>query len=64
MVVGGVYWYVGWCRQLESESSSCAKLHQQLQKMSTDLEASLSDLEATNISNMLLRQQVKCGWSV
>ena len=46
------------CRQLESECSSSAKIHQQLEKASSDLEASLGDLEASRIANMLLKQQV------
>ena len=46
------------CRQLESEGNNCTKLHQQLEKVSQDLEASLADLEANRISNLLLKQQV------
>lgn len=45
-------------RQLESECSSNARIHQQLEKASSDLEASLGDLEASRIANMLLKQQV------
>ena len=45
-------------RQVESEGKNCGKLHQQLEKMSQDLEASLSELEANKISNLLLKQQV------
>ena len=45
-------------RQLESESANSAKVHEQLEKTSTDLEACLGDLEARNIANMLLKQQV------
>ena len=61
MAVGGVCSSVHiiiLCSQLEREGSACANLHQQLEKMSVDLEASLADLEANKISNLLLRQQV------
>lgn len=46
------------CRKLENECSSSAKANQQLEKASSDLEASLGELEASRIANMLLKQQV------
>lgn len=52
------------CRQVESGENARTKLHHQLENMSLDLEASLADLEANKISNLLLKQQVRSSVSV